>query len=224
MTREHLRSLSEAQVRQVIACGGMLVEVGGEWRAHRSRDARRKAAGRITLLIANRLRSEGAVLPDPEKPGRLIAGRASLRPPPGPVPLPAQVLQAGPFRKPVSLFAGIVRDAACDQGEMTRLKAAAQRFLADITLAAASPKMSSRQPGRTARADPSAALCRLAALETAIGLSIFRQLECLLVSNASPAAFARESGRAMPEAPAAAMAALRALARAYDLGIKPPRG
>lgn len=224
MTREHLRALSEAQVRRVIACGGMLVETGGQWRAHRSHDARRKAAGSITPLIANRLRSEGAVLPDPEKPGRLIAGRASLPPPPSNLPVPAPLLQTGHFRRPASLFAGIVRDAACDLGEMTRLKAAAQRFLADIALAAANPKMALRQAPRAPRADPAAALCRLTALEAAIGLRIFRQLESLLVDGASPAVFARETGRTMPEAPAAAIAALRALARAYDLGITPPRG
>ncbi|WP_156950302.1 MULTISPECIES: hypothetical protein [Hyphomonas] len=122
----------------------------------------------------------------------------------------------------MSLYATTVShgaSAASEPGERVRLKAAAQRFLADVRLAAASPELPLRRAGQPASADPEVALGRLAALESAIGLNLFRQLECLLVDGAAEQVFARESGHKVHEAQGAALAALRTLARAYDLAV-----
>lgn len=204
MSDRHLRRLSEAQVRKVLAAGGMLVDAGGYWRAHRSRDARMKAAGQITRLIAERLQNEGAVHPDTERPDRLIAGLSVSPPRQEIIPPPAKLMMSGRCGKQPSLSALLARNPVSDPAETIRLKAAGQRFLADVRLAGCS-------------ADPSAALGRLATLEAAIGIGIFRQLESLLVDALSLAGFVREHGLREPEAPATATNALRALARAYDL-------
>lgn len=220
MTGGRLRTLSEAQVRRVLASGGVLVETGGDWLAHRSRDARMRAAGRVTPLIVSRLQSDGVILADPTRPGRFLGGPSAAPPPLPAVPSPLRLLRPGRASAPASLYAGIVGAAAADLGEMTRLKAAAQRFRADISLAAASSRKVGRIAGRVAGADPDAALCRLAALEGVIGRSLFRQLESLLIDAASPAVFAREAGLRWQDASAQALEALRTLARAYDLSVR----
>lgn len=222
MNGVQLRLLTEPQVRRVLAGGGMLVEAGGQWCAHRDHDARRKAAGRITPLIVNRLKAEGIVFADPARPSRLISDASPLPAERDRVPPPARLLLAGKPHRPVSLFTELAATASVHPGEMTRLKASARRFLADINQAAV------RQPPRRAAGQPAstgsqAAMTRLAVLEKEIGLGMVRQLECLLVDAAPSAAFAQRSGCGVAEAPAAALAALRTLARAYDLAIRGPQ-
>ncbi|PKP80690.1 MAG: hypothetical protein CVT79_13805 [Alphaproteobacteria bacterium HGW-Alphaproteobacteria-18] len=200
----------------------MLVEAGGQWRAHRNHDARRKAAGRITPLIVNRLKAEGIVFADPARPSRLISDPSPPSAGGNRIPPPARLLEAGRPHRPVSLFTELAVTAAVQPGEMTRLKASARRFLADISQAAAR-QPSPRMTGQPSRADFQAAMTRLSVLEKEIGLGTVRQLECLLVDAAASAAFAQQSGCAVVEAPAVALAALRTLARAYDLAIKTPQ-
>lgn len=214
MSGGRVRSLDEAQVRRVLASGGILVEAGGEWRVHRSADARLRAAGRITPLIANRLRSLAVVHPDPDRPGRWLATRPLAAPAPEAVPLPAWLSPARRHVQPVSLLAAILGSPDSDPGERVRLKAAAQRFLADITLAGSAVAPSRMAPGK----HPQAALERLSALEASIGLETFRQLESLIAGRAGASHFAKDYGYGSTEtASAGALEALRMLARAYDL-------
>lgn len=219
MRPERLRLLNEGQVRRVLASGGMLVETAGQWRAYRTHDARKGPAGRTTPLIVNRLRAENAVRVDPERPARLIAG--CLAPPRAvSVPPPAGLLLASPLPPPVSLLAELERDCSQGSAEVTRLKAAAQRFRADIHLAGAGSSSSATRPGQSS---PAIAITRLAALEAALSLPVFRQLESLIVDNASVAAFARQFGCSEAAGKAAALEALRSLAIAYNLAPRPPR-
>lgn len=213
MSGGQLRLLSETQARSVLAAGGVLVKTAGRWRAHRSPDARLRAAGWVSPLITQRLEVEGAVCADPHRPERLIASPSLVPPQREALPRPACLLAPAANRQAASLFVMIAGGPVDASGEMIRLKAAAQRFLADMRLAAAGAQSSSK----SVVANPAAALGRLADLEAIIGLNMFRQLECLLVEASSPAGFARASGLCQAEAPLEAMAALRALARAYDL-------
>ncbi len=218
MSPARLRLFNEGQVRRVLASGGMLVETDGQWRAYRTHDARRGPAGRTTPLIVNRLRAERAVLVDPERPGRLIAGCVTA-PPVTSIPPPARLMRTTTWRPPVSLLAELTRELPETSAEVTRLKAAAQRFRADMDIAGALP--SAARPGQSAVA---AAVSRLAALEAGLSLQVFRQLESLIVDVASASAFARQFSFTGPEGRATALAALRSLAAAYDLALKPPRG
>lgn len=220
MSRTRLRALSETQVRRVLAAGGMLVESGGLWRAYRSQDARLSAAGSLSPLIAGRLKAEGAVRADPQKPRRWLAIQP-LAPSGAAIPPPIRLLEGRRGQKPVSLFDTIIADLISKPGELARLRAASQRFLVDMHQA--STRLSKLSERRPPGMGPEAALSRLAALEAAIGLEKFRQLENLLVSSASAKTFARETGLEEPRAYKVALAALMALIEAYDLSIKPPR-
>lgn len=214
MRRNGLRQLNEGQVRHVLAAGGMLVETAGQWRAHRNRDARMKPAGWTTQLIASRLQSERAVIADPERPVRLIAASTALLPQQPVMAPPAALLQTGIHRRSDALLAELTRDPAFNAFEMTRLKAAARRFQADINQAAA------RQSAGPA---PDAAVSRLAVLEKGVGLQTFRRLEALIVDAVSLSGFARHSACREADAPDIALAVLRSLANAYDLTLKPAR-
>ncbi|MBA4226763.1 MAG: hypothetical protein C0456_09030 [Hyphomonas sp.] len=220
MSRARLRALSETQVRRVLAAGGMLVESGGQWRAYRCQDARMSAAGCISPLIAGRLKAEGAVHADPQKPRRWLAIQP-LAPSGAAIPPPVRLLEGRRGQKPVSLFDTITADLISKPGELARLRAASQRFLVDMHQASTRPsKLGERRPPSMG---PEAALSRLAALEAVIGLDRFRQLESLLVRSDTAKAFAREAGLEEPGAYKAALAALMALIEAYDLAIKAPR-
>ncbi|MGE6698076.1 hypothetical protein ACQKH5_10325 [Hyphomonas sp. NPDC076900] len=221
MSRARLRALSETQVRRVLAAGGMLIESGGQWLAYRSQDARLSAAGSLSPLIAGRLQAEGVVHADPQKPRRFLAiqrrapAHAAISP-------PARLLEgARSAQKPVSLFETIMADFISKPGDLARLKAASQRFLADTRQASARPS----RPGerRPPGAGPETALSRLTALEAAIGLDRFRQLESLLVHPGTAKAFAREAGLAEAEAYKTALSALMALTEAYDLAVRAAR-
>lgn len=220
MSRARLRVLSETQVRRVLAAGGMLIESGGQWLAYRSQDARLSAAGSLSPLIAGRLQAEGAVHANPRKPGRFLANqqrapaRAAISP-------PARLLEGGRGQKPVSLFDTIAADLISKPGDLARLKAASQRFLADMRQASARPaRLGERRP---LGAEPEKALSRLTALEAAIGPDRFRQLESLLVHSGTAKVFAREAGLAEAEAYKTALSALMALIEAYNLAVRVAR-
>lgn len=215
MSPARLRMLSEPQLRRVMAAGGMLVESGGQWRAYRSQDARHSAAGGVSPLVAARLRSEGVVTPHPQKPGRFLASALQAAPR-GILQPPAGLVQGRPSQKPRSLAGLITAALASEPGELSRLKAATGRFLADMGQV-------SRRPPQAASGGLDAALARLGRLEAAIGRYQFRHLEYLLAHSATAAAFARDTGLSASEANEAARAALEALVKAYDLAIRPQR-
>lgn len=220
MSRARLRALSETQVRRVLAAGGMLIESGGQWLAYRSQDARLSAAGSLSPLIAGRLQAEGAILADPQKPRRFHALQR-LAPARTAIPPPARLLEGAPSQKPVSLLDTIAADLISKPGDLVRLKAASQRFLADMRQASARPaRLGERRPPG---AGPEKALSRLTALEAAIGLDRFRQLESLLVHSGSAKAFAREAGLAEAEVYKTALSTLMALIEAYNLAVRVAR-
>lgn len=220
MSRARLRALSETQVRRVLGAGGMLIESGGQWRAYRSQDARLSAAGSLSPLIAGRLQDEGAVHADPQRPWRFLAIER-LAPARAAIPPPARLLEGGRRQKPVSLFDTIMADFISKPADLARLKAASQRFQVDMRQASAAPA----RPGerRPPGAGPETALSRLTALQAAIGLDRFRQLESLLIHSGTVKAFAREAGLAEAEACKTALSALMALIAAYDLAVTAAR-
>lgn len=220
MSRAKLRALSETQVRRVLAAGGMLIESGGQWLAYRSQDARLSAAGSLSPLIAGRLKAEGAVHADPQRPHRLLPLQR-FAPARAAIPPPVRLLEGGRGQKPVSLFDTIAADLISKPGDLARLKAASQRFLTDMRQASArSGRPGDRRPAGTG---PEAALSRLTGLQATIGLDRFRQLESLLVHSGTARAFAREAGLAEAEAYKAALSALTALIEAYDLAVRAAR-
>lgn len=222
MSPARLRMLSEPQLRRVLVAGGMLVESGGQWRAYRSQDARHSAAGGVSPLVAARLRSEGVVTPHPQKPGRFLASALQAAPR-GILPPPAGLLQGRPSHKPRSLAGLITAALASEPSELSRLKAATGRFLADMGQVSRRPLPRGSRAPQAASGGLDAALARLGRLEAAIGRDQFRHLEYLLAHSATAAAFARDTGLSASEANEAARAALEALVKAYDLAIRPQR-
>ncbi|MBY9065292.1 hypothetical protein K1X12_00185 [Hyphomonas sp. WL0036] len=203
MTRFAPRSLSEDQVCRLLASGGTLVFAGGEWRAYRTQDARRRPAGIVSPLISRRLLAEAIAVEAPGDAARLIANAARLKRINRPAgPLPSRFLSPAEPRKPVSLLAQMLERPTTALPDATRLKTAARWFAADV--------------------QPCAASAKLERLEGALGPAQLRLLEALLCQQLALQSLAICVGCPEGETEALCLAALRQLAAFYGLTSKQP--
>lgn len=230
-----LRPLSETEVHRLLRGGGMLVQAGALWQAYRRRDARCRPAGCVPPRIAARLKADGTIAEMRDVPGRWTGTAAARAEPALPGP-PAHLLAMAAERpKRVPLALALLTDAGLTPLEASRLKAAGQRFLADLEQAATPQRITMRWDGMPMAKTPrfgglglmqdeaAAALSRLRAVEQSIGVDGFRRAEALLADRASRRSFALLCDCPVKQAGAVGLGCLRALVKAYALDVKAPR-
>ncbi|MFN7054262.1 hypothetical protein [Hyphomonas sp.] len=229
------RILAGPEIDRLLAAGGMLAETEAGWLAYRRRDGRTRAAGSVPLRIVERLQDEG-VLTELKHPGGRWASRAALAAEQAlPAPPAHLTFLTAPRPRRVALILTLLTDPKLAPAEAARLKAAGQRFLADLEQAATPQRVTMRWDGLPlgvgapaggggpVQPAASAALGRLEAVQRSIGRAMFRRAEALLAERATRRSFAELCGCAVKEVSGAGLDCLRQLARAYALDVRVPR-